>query len=530
MTQTGVALGTVARLSRRAFVGLALASIPAAVLASRGGNALPLRQSTARHARGGTSVTPWAVPYSPDYGKRPVSVLAQLHDHTTNSDGSYTPAEVVDLYRAAGYGALAITDHDFISDQPRGVAAPIVGCEHSPRTGHVGGIGSSYLRGDVTLTQEIIDGIVGSGGLAILNHPSWAIGYSDAEIASLKGYVGIEIHNAGCVGLWPHYRGFAVDRWDKVLTETRLNVWGFATDDFHKAERWHGYDIGRTIVFARSASPQDVLDSLARGCFAADASNFGVTPGYPTVSREGVSVDCPGAVALRFVGAGGNVFAEVPGASAAYAFDGSERYVRIEAVGDYAEDFSAGLDWGHRWGQSDIAAQEWRVDHGLLRQVADTPDTKRAWLKRHLYGDFEVRVDCRIDHRPSRGQHPSAGLGFQTRDGCGYVLAPDVERGEVVLSRQDASVSVRLQASSDLVPKPGEWYSLRLERTQATGRIRARVWRRGSAEPGDWQIDVGDDTHSEGSICLRAAYAASFDNLYVRGFITYYQPIPVGMV
>src|ERR1700730_3205699 len=35
-----------------------------------------------------------------------------LHLHTTASDGTYTPAEIVDLARRSGLSALAITDHD----------------------------------------------------------------------------------------------------------------------------------------------------------------------------------------------------------------------------------------------------------------------------------------------------------------------------------------------------------------------------------------------------------------------------------
>ena len=35
-----------------------------------------------------------------------------LHLHTTHSDGSFTPAEVIDLAHKAGVTALAITDHD----------------------------------------------------------------------------------------------------------------------------------------------------------------------------------------------------------------------------------------------------------------------------------------------------------------------------------------------------------------------------------------------------------------------------------
>jgi predicted metal-dependent phosphoesterase TrpH len=40
---------------------------------------------------------------------------ADLHVHTTHSDGAYTPAEVVDLARRSGLAALAITDHDTLA-------------------------------------------------------------------------------------------------------------------------------------------------------------------------------------------------------------------------------------------------------------------------------------------------------------------------------------------------------------------------------------------------------------------------------
>jgi hypothetical protein len=43
--------------------------------------------------------------------KRNAPLLAELHAHTTWSDGDLTPAELVDLYGAAGFDVLAITDH-----------------------------------------------------------------------------------------------------------------------------------------------------------------------------------------------------------------------------------------------------------------------------------------------------------------------------------------------------------------------------------------------------------------------------------
>ncbi|MEQ1794567.1 MAG: PHP domain-containing protein [Nitrospira sp.] len=46
-----------------------------------------------------------------------------LHLHTTHSDGSQTPAEVVKLAHEAGVSALAITDHDITTGLPDAIAA-----------------------------------------------------------------------------------------------------------------------------------------------------------------------------------------------------------------------------------------------------------------------------------------------------------------------------------------------------------------------------------------------------------------------
>jgi predicted metal-dependent phosphoesterase TrpH len=44
--------------------------------------------------------------------RRPRGARVDLHIHTTCSDGTYSPAEVVDLARRSGLPAMAITDHD----------------------------------------------------------------------------------------------------------------------------------------------------------------------------------------------------------------------------------------------------------------------------------------------------------------------------------------------------------------------------------------------------------------------------------
>src|SRR5215470_8936492 len=43
---------------------------------------------------------------------------ADLHTHTTASDGNYTPTQVVALARQAGLCAVAVTDHDTLAGVP----------------------------------------------------------------------------------------------------------------------------------------------------------------------------------------------------------------------------------------------------------------------------------------------------------------------------------------------------------------------------------------------------------------------------
>ena len=53
----------------------------------------------------------------------PQAGRADLHLHTTYSDGTYTPAEVIDLARRSGLGAVALTDHDTLGGVPAAQAA-----------------------------------------------------------------------------------------------------------------------------------------------------------------------------------------------------------------------------------------------------------------------------------------------------------------------------------------------------------------------------------------------------------------------
>lgn len=59
-------------------------------------------------------------------------VRADLHVHTTASDGTYTPSQVVALARAARLTAVAITDHDTLAGIPEARSTPAGALEVVP--------------------------------------------------------------------------------------------------------------------------------------------------------------------------------------------------------------------------------------------------------------------------------------------------------------------------------------------------------------------------------------------------------------
>lgn len=67
----------------------------------------------------GQPFTAWcrALSRAPSFGR------ADLHLHTTFSDGLYTPAQILDLARRSGLVAVAVTDHDTLDGIPSAQAA-----------------------------------------------------------------------------------------------------------------------------------------------------------------------------------------------------------------------------------------------------------------------------------------------------------------------------------------------------------------------------------------------------------------------
>lgn len=148
--------------------------------------------------------------YSPDM------LLADLHVHTTRSDGWWEPERLAEAAVARGLSAIGITDHDDIA---AGFAvADAVARRGLPLQVHVGQEVSARSDGrdvhvlGLDLTDEIrpwqsvpatIEAILEQGGFPILPHPRSAERGrpSFAQILQLDMPVAVEIYNASMIDL-----------------------------------------------------------------------------------------------------------------------------------------------------------------------------------------------------------------------------------------------------------------------------------------------------------------------------------------
>lgn len=483
---------------------------------------------------GGSGFTPPAYtvsgPYSPA-SDHTATVLTQLHCHTTSSDGTYSPAAVVADYLGRGYGALALTDHNTQTAQPAGITTAILGNELGVGTSmqHIIALESSYdsLAGE-TDAQTIIDNVRAGGGEAHIAHPNWiGTSLSAATLAGLTDYYGMEIHNGkvlGGVSSSPvTYPGFAVSKWDAVLASKR-DTWAVAVDDLHDITAFNSYDTGRVQVFAASNTMANIVSSLVAGNFVADVANYGVTPGYPYRSPAGLSVTCPGAVRIEAWGSDGFLDA-TDSDSHAHTFDGTQAYVRLVAVGDYTEPFDgSSLPFG--WYAMDGT---WTVGSGVL-SLAGTSTARHVILRRHREGDFTAQVDIKLE---DGGGYESANLLFNVLN-ANYWYALRIGQSAsgtyndklAAYYTTDGGSALTLVDSDDLTVSMDTFYTVKMEYTASTGRIQAKAWETGTSEPA-WMLDAMDTTWKWGGFGIRANYTPDFDNLYISGFRTYYQPVAV---
>lgn len=114
-------------------------------------------------------------------------MLVNLHAHTDagSYDGGLSPEQLARVYRAAGFGAVAITDHDVVTEPPAVDGIHVLrGIEHTVDA-------RDHLH-----VVELVD-----HGFSFLAHPAFSFGddrIPDAvEWAQERGLEGIERFNGG---------------------------------------------------------------------------------------------------------------------------------------------------------------------------------------------------------------------------------------------------------------------------------------------------------------------------------------------
>jgi hypothetical protein len=230
---------------------------------------------------------------------------ANLHTHSTVSDGLLSPAERVDQYRQAGYSVLAMTDHRHTQDI-RGLGGKgflvLSGMEvhpvcHSPKGWwHFAAIGiprELWFPDPPASANDTIAKIHAAGGVAILAHPAWC-GQNFADFSHLRGVDAIEVWNSTCDTAG---RSSCENEWSDAL-DHGWRLPAVASDDCH-----HAYDEdvceAWTWLKMKSLTTAGVLQAIRVGaCYASCGPvihDFGIASGK-------IRLRCSPAAQINFVG------------------------------------------------------------------------------------------------------------------------------------------------------------------------------------------------------------------------------------
>lgn len=197
-----------------------------------------------------------------------------LHTHTTRSDGVFSPEKAAERYRAAGYDALALTDHWVFGENTTAENGLLLlsGIEYDTKTStkdglfHIVGIGMQKdprLPRDATV-QEMINDIKRAGGFAVLAHPAWSLN-TPAHVLPLENVDATEIYNS-VSGVHMSRRADSSLLVDMLGAQGRLYPL-LASDDAH----YYDNDACAAWIMVRAeACTQDaILSALYRGNFYA---------------------------------------------------------------------------------------------------------------------------------------------------------------------------------------------------------------------------------------------------------------------
>ena len=197
---------------------------------------------------------------------------ANLHTHTTASDGQMSLEDRIKQYRGAGYNVLAITDHGTtsncrnLSDKNMLIISGMEyhpHCQGSAEPHHLVGIdvpkGFGFDKPDPNDANACISAVKAVGSLTFLAHPLWC-GHRYDMYSYMRDLVGVEVYNSACGRIG---RSDSETDWCHLLDAGRI-IPALAVDDSHDKEDRFG---GWVWLRMRSLTLRSVMSALQSGCY-----------------------------------------------------------------------------------------------------------------------------------------------------------------------------------------------------------------------------------------------------------------------
>jgi hypothetical protein len=262
---------------------------------------------------------------------------ANLHAHGIAwrglTNGRQPDDQIVRAYESFGYSVAGVSNYQRIAAFDGVRTMPLY--EHGYNLGkrHQLAIGArSVTWFDFPLFQTlshrqfVIERVAETADLVALAHPSSRDAYTPADLRQLTGYHLIEVVNGPFV---------FEESWDAALSAGRA-VWGLGNDDTHDLTDQRRTAVAWTMINARSAASDDIVEALRAGrAYAVSRTNEiasaveTVLSGV-TVENGTVSVTCNGEPStFIFIGQNGAVRKTVKDSLAAsYTFAHDDTYIR----------------------------------------------------------------------------------------------------------------------------------------------------------------------------------------------------------
>lgn len=292
---------------------------------------------------------------------------ANLHCHTTVSDGRHTPEEIKAIYTAKGYSIVAFTDHNVLKSQEHlnddGFLA-INSCEVDINQKPTQGMSTYHLnlyatRPDMKETPPLprmdyhdIDAInqyiadrVEEGFIVCYNHPYWSMQTYD-DYTKLQGCFAMEIYNHGCEvddGCYGNHTRV----YDEML-QSGQRLFCVSTDDNHNRGPAHLPDLdsfgGFTHISSKSLKYEDVMAALKNGDFY---SSQGPEIYEISIDGDNLTVKCSPVQSIMVLYHGRSRY-EAAGdglTEATFKLRGNEGYIRVVCRDKNKNDANSNAYW-----------------------------------------------------------------------------------------------------------------------------------------------------------------------------------------